>query len=86
MLVERRPAYDSIVVENSFLRRGRLVFQVAFMSDEGRPLLRHYEFGARGGPSHLAVADRWEHHEKDNGFEAHFREPLFVCELVARQP
>lgn len=86
LLVERRPAYESIVVNNSFLRHGRVVFQVAFMSDDGRPLLREYDLGAHGGTGRLAVTDRWEHVEKDNGFEGHFREPLFVCELVARQP
>lgn len=82
VVVEARPAYDSIVVTNSFTDGRELVFQVAF--DESDPfLLREVRLPVDAhGPGRLVVSSSFFEPQADHRrFRATIRRPAFTCRL-----
>jgi hypothetical protein len=85
VLVERRPDYDSIVVDNSFVRGQERVFQLALKSAASAPYLLEYRVPVSGsGQGRLVVAARrWDSRETDDGFVAWYAaKPAVACTLL----
>ena len=83
VLVEMRPAYDSLVVTNSFIRDRDLVFQLALKSSSSAPYLREYRLPAGNAPGRFViVAWDWDARETEHGFEASYKRPVVDCALV----
>lgn len=83
VLVETQPAYDSLVVTNSFVRGQEWIFQVAVKSSASAPYLREYRVPASvPGPGRFSiVARQWDSRETDDGFVAWYASPAVTCAL-----
>jgi hypothetical protein len=87
VLVEMRPAYDSIVVVNSFVSSGEIVFQLALKSSSSAPYLREYRLpvGASGPGRFVIVSWDWESREAESGFRASYAKPAVDCALIPQE-
>jgi hypothetical protein len=83
VLVERRPGYDSLVVDNGWAQEDTRVFQLAFKRASGGPYLREYRLPEGTGFGRLvltkAVHD-WG--ETAKGFRASYSKAALACELA----
>jgi hypothetical protein len=83
VLVERRPGYDSLVVDNGWDEGETRVFQLALKRTDGVPYLREYRLPRSGSDfGQLALVDRvaaWG--DTRNGFHAIYRRPSLSCAL-----
>jgi hypothetical protein len=83
VLVERRPGYDSLVVDNAWAHDDTRVFQLAFKRASGGPYLREYRVPEGAGFGRLvltkAVQD-WG--ESAKGFRASYSKAALACELA----
>lgn len=83
VLVEMRPAYDSLVVTNSFIRGPDLVFQLALKSSSSPPYLREYRLPAGNAVGRFVIVARdWDSRETARGFEAWYKRPVIDCALL----
>src|SRR5206468_1914369 len=83
-VVDARPAYDSVVVTNSFLRGPVRIFQLALKSSSSAPILREYQLPALGsGQGRMVVVSRdWDSSESEDGFVATYKTPALSCVLL----
>ena len=83
VLVERRPGYDSIVVDNGWNDGDERVFQLALKRSGGAPSLREYRLPRSGGDfGRLVVVDRvsrWN--DARRGFRAEYSRATLSCSL-----
>ena len=83
VLVERRPGYDSLVVDNGWAQQDTRVFQLAFKHAASGPYLREYRMPEGAGFGRLvltkAVRD-WG--ESAKGFRATYSKAALACELA----
>ncbi len=84
LLIEQRPGYDALVVDNSFSEQQSLVFQAISEPDDAEPALHEYRLewpAARAG--RLASAATFEAtFEAGGGFKAQAAELSLSCKLV----
>jgi hypothetical protein len=84
VLVERRPGYDSLVIDNGWTERELHVFQLAFKRSTGGPYLREYRMPVQGtGFGRFAVVKAvqdWGDSAK--GFHARYSKAALACELA----
>ncbi|HEX4337966.1 MAG TPA: hypothetical protein VH062_18780 [Polyangiaceae bacterium] len=86
VLVERRPGYDSLVVENGWDEGDARVFQLAMKRTGGGPFLREYRVPVAGAVTgRVVVVDRvasWR--DSSRGFHARYEgeKPALSCDLA----
>ncbi len=84
VLVERRPGYDSLVVDNGWDEGNIRVFQLALKRSDGVPYLREYRVPRDGSDfGRLVLVDRviaWR--DSRRGFHASYVRPSLVCDLT----
>lgn len=84
VLVERRPGYDSLVVDNGWDEGDTRVFQLALKRSGGVPYLREYRLPRDGSDfGQLVLVDRvtaWR--DSRRGFHASYLRPSLVCNLT----
>jgi hypothetical protein len=84
VLVERRPGYDSLVVDNGWDEGDVRVFQLALKRTGGVPYLREYRLPRTGSDfGRLVLVDRvttWR--DSRRGFHASYAHPSLVCDLT----
>jgi hypothetical protein len=88
MLLETRPGYDSLVIDNRFSDGRDTVFQAVVATDEGK-LLYSLELPACGGGSSgtLSIARIWDEQSlPGGGFKATTQLPIATCDLVQTEP
>lgn len=83
VLVDRRPGYDSIVVDNGWDDGNDRVFQLALKRSGGTPSLREYRLPLSGSHfGRLVVVDRvsrWN--DSRRGFHADYARAALSCSL-----
>ncbi len=83
VLVERRPGYDSLIVENGWNEGDTRVFQLALKRSGKGPLLREYRVPrSKSGSGQIIVVERvgdWG--DSSRGFHARYAKPSMACEL-----
>lgn len=83
VVVDARPAYDTLIVTNGFLDDHVRRYELALKSSSSAPLLREYSFPANGkGPGIFAVVTKdWDSRETAGGFVAIYKTPVVTCVL-----
>lgn len=81
VLVETRPGYDSLVIDNGFAVQGYNVFQ-ASLESSARPILLDYRIAPDASGGKMAVARIWQRAERSHGFRAYFSQVVLACRLV----
>jgi len=86
VLVDARPAYDTLIITNGFLDRHARHFELAVKSSSSAPVLRKYSLPAMGkGPGTFTVFTKdWDSRETQDGFVAWFKVPSIACVLLPR--
>jgi hypothetical protein len=83
VLVDEKPAYDAIVVDNGFVRGSERVYQLAIKRTSSAPYLREYRVPASGNKAgRISIVKDFTDEETDRGFVAAYRAPLVTCELL----
>jgi hypothetical protein len=84
LLVERRPGYDTLVVDNGWAEPDTRVFQLAFKRAASGPYLREYRLPAEGtGFGRLVfVKSVRDWGESGKGFRASYSRAALACELA----
>lgn len=86
VLVERRAAYDSLVVTNSFIQGPELVFQFALKSSSSPPYLREYRLPVpESGPGRFAIVSEWESVGGLRTFRASYERAAIDCTLAPQR-
>ncbi|HEX3596810.1 MAG TPA: hypothetical protein VHU80_16990 [Polyangiaceae bacterium] len=84
VLVERRPGYDSLVVDNGWNEGTMRVFQLALKRSSSRPYVREYRLPVSGsGYGRMVITDRvrtWR--DAEHGFRASYVTPSLSCDLA----
>jgi len=84
VLVERRPGYDSLVVDNGWDEGDTRVFQLALKRTGGVPYLREYRLPRDSSDfGRLVLVDRviaWR--DSRRGFHASYARPSLACDLT----
>jgi len=80
VLVEARPGYDSLIVDNRFAVEGYNVFQ-ASLEASVPPILLDYRITPDTSAGKMAVARIWQRAERLSGFRAYFSQAVLACRL-----
>ena len=97
VLVDERPAYETLLVTNAHGERhgrgavsaspsdstgdGVRVFQLALKSASSAPYLREYRIPQRGPGRLVIVGKDWDSRDTADGFVAWYRKPAIACTL-----
>jgi hypothetical protein len=84
VLVERRPGYDSLVVDNGFTERDLQVFQLAFKGSTSPPYLREYRMPVQGSGfgRFVVVKAVRDWGDSAKGFHASYSKAALACVLA----
>ena len=84
VLVERRPGYDSLIVDNGWTETDTRVFQLAFKRASSPPYLREYRLPMEGeGFGRLVfVKAVYDWGDSSKGFHATYVKHVLACDLA----
>jgi hypothetical protein len=83
-LVEQRPGYDSLVVQNSFIDGAEVVYQVSIKPEDGSIALHEFRLPSAGGPGRLSVSRRWKQVDSsEHRFRGYVEAAILTCSLSA---